>query len=275
MAAPRPHGPHHAPVPEAGPRRVRMEAWWRIRAHRLTLWRGAAPTTQRPDRDPGHLQIRARRLPVNARLRLDPPQRPSKTPKCQYLLALCSTQDVCHDGGRPCLPRRVNVPNANALWPVLRTPPMAGFGCPPRMVSSAGAVVVAGAAAVVAGVAEVVAGAAVVGAATAVVPGWAASSLSLSPHAAANITRAKAIPGNLTYDEGTGRSAFLWVAPASQIIRTERFEDGTKHVSVRATNLVLAQLAAWIVNGAAAVAASRRGGSQARSEALHPSRRGH
>lgn len=143
------------------------------------------------------------------------------------------------------------------------------------MVSSAGAVVVAGAAAVVAGVAEVVAGAAVVGAATAVVPGWAASSLSLSPHAAANITRAKAIPGNLTYDEGTGRSAFLWVAPASQIIRTERFEDGTKHVNVRATNLVLAQLAAWIVNGAAAVAASRRGGSQARSEALHPSRRGH
>jgi transposase InsO family protein len=64
---------------------------------------------------------------VDARLRLDPSQRPTQTPKRQYLLSFLIAQDVCHAAGRPSLPTPVNVPGTDAVgrfsdvhqWPVL------------------------------------------------------------------------------------------------------------------------------------------------------------
>ncbi len=76
------------------------------------------PAARRPDPDPRRLQVRARRLAAHARLRLDAPQRPSETAQCQNLFPLLSAQDVCHRGGRPRLPPRVNVRGS---------PPLAGF----------------------------------------------------------------------------------------------------------------------------------------------------
>ena len=71
----------------------------------------------------------SRRTPVALSMRRSgQPSRPSATTCCSFRIA----QDVAHAARGASAARRVNV-SAQLLWPVLRCPPMAGFGCPPRI----------------------------------------------------------------------------------------------------------------------------------------------
>ena len=73
----------------------------------------------RSNRHPGGPQVRARRLPTNARRLLDPPKTPAEATQCFDLLLLLFAQDVGHPGrGGPDPLAPVNVP---------LTSPLAGF----------------------------------------------------------------------------------------------------------------------------------------------------
>ena len=48
------------------------------------------------DRNPGCLQIAARRFPTNPGFLLNPPQRPTQPPQRNYLLSLRFAQDIAH-----------------------------------------------------------------------------------------------------------------------------------------------------------------------------------
>ena len=61
---------------------------------------GCAPAARRPDGDARRLQISGRRLPANAGLLLDSPQRPAQPAQRDDLLFLFFVQDIAHiDGG--------------------------------------------------------------------------------------------------------------------------------------------------------------------------------
>jgi hypothetical protein len=62
----------------------------------------AAPAARRAHRNPGRLEIRARRLAAYAGLVLDAPQRPSQAAQRHHLLFLLVAQDVAHPGEGPC-----------------------------------------------------------------------------------------------------------------------------------------------------------------------------
>src|SRR3989338_1963690 len=97
------------------------------------ICRRAAPPPGRPHGEPGRLEVGAGGLAPHTRRLLDPPKRPAQPPKCQNFLSFVVAQDVGHAGERDHTPsRRVNVLSAYPLWPVLRCPSMAGFGCRPR-----------------------------------------------------------------------------------------------------------------------------------------------
>jgi len=97
------------------------------------ICRRAAPPPGRPHGEPGRLEVGAGGLAPHTRRLLDPPKRPAQPPKCQNFLSFVVAQDVGHAGERDHTPaRRVKVLSAYPLWPGLRCPSMAGFGCRPR-----------------------------------------------------------------------------------------------------------------------------------------------
>ena len=61
-----------------------------------TRWESCAPAPRRAHRDPGRLEVRARRFAAHARRILDAPQRPSETAQRHHLLLLLVAQDVGH-----------------------------------------------------------------------------------------------------------------------------------------------------------------------------------
>ena len=91
------------------------------------FWRRAG-LSRGAHRDPGHLQIGARRLPADARRLFNSPERPAQPPQGDHLLALLDAQDVGHPGGERDAHRRCQRPGAGAPggrfsgvdhWPVL------------------------------------------------------------------------------------------------------------------------------------------------------------
>ena len=67
------------------------------------FWRWP-PAARRADRDPGGLEIGARRLAPDARRLFDAAQRPAQPPQSENLLLLVVPQDVGHPGGGPQVP---------------------------------------------------------------------------------------------------------------------------------------------------------------------------
>src|SRR5690606_23981169 len=94
------------------------------------FWRLSLSWTS--DRDPGRLEVLARRFPPDSGLLLDPAQRPAKPPQRQYRLLLFFAQDV--HSRRGTTSRRFSSTSWRRRydWPVFRCPSLAGFGCPPR-----------------------------------------------------------------------------------------------------------------------------------------------
>src|SRR5690606_1449518 len=94
------------------------------------FWRLSLSWTS--DRDPGRLEVLARRFPPDSGLLLDPAQRPAKPPQRQYRLLLFFAQDV--HSRRGTTSRRFSSTSWRRRygWPVVRCPSLAGFGCPPR-----------------------------------------------------------------------------------------------------------------------------------------------
>jgi hypothetical protein len=60
------------------------------------FWRPVPPRPRRPHRDPGRLQVGARRLPADPGRLLDAPKRPPQLPKRKYLPSFRVAQDVGH-----------------------------------------------------------------------------------------------------------------------------------------------------------------------------------
>src|SRR5690606_38129354 len=97
------------------------------------FWRLSLSWTS--DRDPGRLEVLARRFPPDSGLLLDPAQRPAKPPQRQYRLLLFFAQDV--HSRRGTTSRRFSSTSWRRRydWPVFRCPSLDGFGCPPRIAS--------------------------------------------------------------------------------------------------------------------------------------------
>ena len=84
---------------------------------------GGAGRPRRPDRDPGRLQIRARRLAAYAGRVLDPPQRPSQPPQRQSLAVVFSSLKTLPIPAAELIsPACVNVSSRYSDWPVFRCP---------------------------------------------------------------------------------------------------------------------------------------------------------
>ena len=92
-----------------------------------TRWESCAPAPRRAHRDPGRLEVRARRFAAHARRILDAPQRPAETAQRHHLLFLLVAQDVGHPARGHALPPSSTSRVLNSVarfsavhhWPVL------------------------------------------------------------------------------------------------------------------------------------------------------------
>jgi hypothetical protein len=116
----------------------------RVGGHRTgRLWWRRPALPGRADRDPGGLEVGARRLATDAGRPFDAAERPAEPAQSENLLPLIVSQDVGHPGGEPHRSRRVNVLGRRYLtgrfssvhdWPVLTVHRGRGrpFGLPDR-----------------------------------------------------------------------------------------------------------------------------------------------
>jgi hypothetical protein len=77
------------------------------------------PSARPPYRNPGCLQIAARRLATNPGLLLNPPQRPTQPPQRNHLLPLRFAQDIPHANRGYLHPGR-SFCLGPLTWPVLK-----------------------------------------------------------------------------------------------------------------------------------------------------------
>ena len=120
------------------PKRSRI-AWYcrrRVGGHLVGRFcrSGSTPGAWWPQRDSSLSQIRGGSFPPHTCILLNAPQRPSQPPQRDDLLFLRFVQDVFHRTESIVLTPKLTSWLAVYPWPVLKWPPMAGFGWPLRRI---------------------------------------------------------------------------------------------------------------------------------------------